>query len=81
MMTTNELKKGDRVMLENGWKATIEDNEKGNIRLATVFGMYTEIGSIYGHDIKYTYKGAKMVVIEYTEAQKRSKKMNESFGF
>jgi preprotein translocase subunit YajC len=35
-MQTNELKKGDRVVLANGWQATIEDNHKVNTRLATV---------------------------------------------
>jgi hypothetical protein len=36
-MFTNELKKGDMVKLRNGWKARIEDNMKGNTRLATVY--------------------------------------------
>jgi hypothetical protein len=50
-MKTNDLKKGAIVVLRNGWQARIEDNKKGNIRLATVFGHYTEIGSVYAHDI------------------------------
>ena len=80
MMTTNEIKKGTMVMLANGWKATIEDNKKGNIRMATVYGLYTEMGSVYGHDIKYAYIGPKMVVIEHTQAQKNSRRMNENMG-
>ena len=52
-MKTNELKKGGKVRLRNGWDAEILDNKKGNIRLAKVFGHYTEIGSIYAHDILY----------------------------
>jgi hypothetical protein len=51
-MLSNDLKKGDRVVLHNGWKATIEDNLKGNIRMATVEGFVAEIGSIYAWDIK-----------------------------
>ena len=51
-MKTNDLKKGDRVRLHNGWNATIEDNLKGNTRMATVEGFVTEMGSIYSHDIK-----------------------------
>jgi hypothetical protein len=50
-ITTNELKKGTRVKLSNGWKATLEDSKRSNIRLATVEGIFTEIGSIYAHDI------------------------------
>jgi hypothetical protein len=49
---SNDLKKGDMVILHNGWKAKIEDNKKGNIRMATVYGLYTEMGSIYSHDVK-----------------------------
>jgi len=48
---TNKLKKGTRVVLRNGWEAVLEDNKKGSIRMATVFGVYTEMGSIYAHDI------------------------------
>ena len=50
-MFTNDLKKGTMVNQRNGWKARIEDNKKGNSRLATVFGYCTEMGSIYAHDI------------------------------
>jgi len=48
---TNALKKGTRVVLRNGWEAVLEDNKRGSIRMATVFGTYTEMGSIYAHDI------------------------------
>ena len=50
-MKTNELKKGTRVFLRNGWEAILEDNLKGNIRYAKVFGDVTEVGAIYTHDI------------------------------
>lgn len=52
-MLTNELKKGDVVRLRNGWYAVIADNMKGNIRMATVYGHYTETGSVYAHDIAW----------------------------
>ena len=48
---TNKLKKGTRVVLRNGWQAVLEDNKRGAIRMATVEGFYTEMGSIYAHDI------------------------------
>ncbi len=50
-ITTNELKKGARVRLANGWYATMADNCRGTIRLADVEGLYREIGSVYSHDI------------------------------
>ena len=50
-MKTNEIKKGTRFRLRNGWEATMEDNRKGNTRMATVEGIFTEMGSVYAHDI------------------------------
>lgn len=76
-MKTNDLKKGDRVLLRNGWYATIEDNKKGNIRLATVEGFYTETGSVYAHDIVRCV--SENSNIEHTPAQLRLKKMVEAF--
>jgi hypothetical protein len=65
------------VMQRNGWKARIEDNLKGNIRLATVFGFYEEIGSIYSHDIVYRInRDGTTTGIEYTPAQLKCRKMN-----
>lgn len=50
-ITSNDLKKGDRVRLRNGWYGTVADNKKGNTRMVTVEGDYTETGSVYSHDI------------------------------
>ena len=51
-MLANDMKKGQTgVLFTTGWKFRIEDNKKGNIRLATVWGFDTEMGSIYIHDI------------------------------
>ena len=51
----NDLKKGDLVVLESGIEARIEDNVKGQIRMAYVFGekvgLFNEMGSIYATDI------------------------------
>ena len=68
-MKTNDLKKGARVILQNGWKARIEDNKKGQVRLATVYGYVTEMGSIYAHDIAYAVVGVEHVAIEHTKQQ------------
>lgn len=74
MIETNSLKKGMRVILANGWRATIEDNKKGNIRLATVEGYYTEMGSIYAWDIEWAYTEEGLIRVALTDAQKKAKK-------
>lgn len=75
-MKTNQLKKGDRVQLRNGWYATIEDNRKGQTRMATVEGIYTEMGSIYSHDIIQAMMDGVWVTVEHTEAQEKCRKLN-----
>ena len=52
-MLQNDMKKGQLGVLTNGWKFRIEDNKKGNIRMATVWGFETEMGSIYTRDISF----------------------------
>ena len=71
-MTTNEIKKGTRFLLKNGWFATMADNRKGNIRMATVEGDYTETGSVYAHDI------VKVLVGEAWQPITLNKKQNAS---
>jgi len=86
-MFTNDLKKGTRIRLRNGWLATIWDNKKGNTRLAEVEGFYTEIGSVYSHDIEYVITqldgdlGAMLEVVEHTPAQLKLMKQVEAMGF
>jgi len=70
-MKTNQLKKGASVMLRNGWKAELVDNMRGNTRLAKVYGDYTEIGSIYAHNIvKYKIGDDWHDDIVHTKSQK-----------
>lgn len=91
-MKTNELKKGDVVMLSSGWPAVMYDNRRGNTRMAKVFGDYTEIGSIYAHDIvckvdateEKIVAGAKgffraEAYIEHTPAQIKLRKLANNF--
>lgn len=70
-MKTNDIKKGMRIVLSNGWQATMEDNKRGNIRMATVEGFYTETGSIYSHDIAGVLIDDQWVRPEYTPDQER----------
>lgn len=80
-MKTNDLKKGDRVDLRNGYCAIIEDNKKGNIRLAKIFGAYTEIGSVYAWDIISCFAGNSISSIELTDSQIKAQKLTKSLGF
>ena len=55
MISTNELKKGTKILLKSGFGAILMDNKKGNIRLANVSGIFNEIGSIYAIDIESAF--------------------------
>lgn len=80
-MKTNEIKKGHRIALANGWKGTMMDNMKGNRRLAEVEGHYTEIGSVYAHDIVWADIGNGMEPVEHTPAQiKLRAQVQKMFG-
>lgn len=78
-MRTNDLKKGDNVILRNGWKAVIEDNKKGNTRLAKVFGTYTELGSVYSWDIMEVIKDGQSIKIQLTDLQLKTQKIASMF--
>jgi hypothetical protein len=81
-MLTNDLKKGARVQLRNGWYATVMDNGRGNTRVCEVEGMYTEIGSVYAHDIiKHFTKDGEIVLVEHTEKQMKLREQVMVMGF
>jgi hypothetical protein len=61
----NDIKKGTIGYLKDtGWKFEMVDNKKGNIRMAKVFGLCTEIGSIYSHDIDYVIIGGQDIKVD-----------------
>lgn len=68
-MKTNEIKKGTRIKLRNGWFGTMVDNARGNIRMVDVEGLYREIGSVYSHDIVSAKINEQWVTVEHTPAQ------------
>ena len=81
-MKTNDLKRGDRFQLRNGWFATMADNMKGNTRVATVEGYETETGSVYAHDIMVAIvEDGSPVVIEHTKSQLKLKAIVEGLGW
>ena len=72
-MKTNDIKKGMRIKLANGWYGTVLDNKRGNIRLAEVEDIYKEIGSIYAHDIiSVEQPDGVWHVVEHTKQQKQT---------
>ncbi len=78
---TNDLKSGARIRLRNGWYATIKDNKRGNVRTAEVEGLYTEIGSVYSHDIVLALVDGVWVEVEHTPSQLKCRQMTEDlFG-
>ena len=80
-MTTNEIKKGTRFRLRNGWFATMADNRKGNIRMAKVEGDYTETGSVYAHDIVSVLIGDTWQPVKTTDKQAKVRELNAAlFG-
>ena len=82
MKTTNEIKKGEMVMLANGWEARIEDNRKGNVRLATVYGMYTEMGSVYSSDIRQVKNtSGEWESVSITSKQSQTAANRAAWGF
>lgn len=82
-MKTNDIKKGMRVQLHNGWYGTMMDNMKGNTRMVEVEGNFTEIGSVYAHDIVYVWPDPDKMPwrVEYTPAQEKLRERVKSMGF
>jgi hypothetical protein len=81
LIQTNDLKKGARVQLDNGWYATIQDNRKGDVRVATVEGLHTETGSIYAHDIVRVELVEGWATVSHTPKQKANRDRVRTFGF
>lgn len=82
-MQTNDIKQGMRVYLNSGWEGTMQDNRKGNTRMVEVEGIYTEIGSVYTHDIVgvLDVANAEWVKVEHTPAQLKLKQQLANSGW
>jgi len=80
-MLTNDIKKGTRIQLKNGWYGTMMDNMKGNIRMAEVEGYCTEIGSVYAWDIAHVINpDGTTVPVTLTEKQLVSQRISGVFN-
>jgi hypothetical protein len=80
-MKTNDLKRGSRIKLANGLEADIVDNMKGNTRMATVYGDFTDTGSVYAHDIVAVKIADDWHSVEHTPAQAKLKQQLQRIGF
>lgn len=83
-MKTNDIKKGMKMILNNGWEAVMMDNKRGNTRMAEVKGVFTEIGSIYVWDIAHVYPNDDALVpetVELTDKQKKDRDYIKKMGF
>jgi hypothetical protein len=81
-MLANDMKKGQKGKLKNGWNFQIQDNLKGVIRMAKVWGFETETGSIYVHDIAWVdMPDGGREAIEFTPAQALKIKNIKAWGF
>lgn len=54
----------------------MQDNRKGNIRLAEVEGIVTETGSVYAHDIIAVRCFDYWQPVEHTEKQQKARDLN-----
>ena len=81
-MLANDMKKGQLGTQVNGWRFEIYDNLKGVTRMAKVWGLYTEIGSIYIHDIaSLEMPDGSTERIEFSPAQVKAIARIKSAGF
>lgn len=74
-MRSNDIKKGDQLLLKNGWFAVMYDNKKGNVRMAEVDGFHKEIGSTYVWDIDCVKVGTEWLPVELTEKQTKAQQI------
>lgn len=80
-MLINDVKKGMRVQMANGWFGTMYDNRKGTIRQVDVEGDFRETGSVYAHDIKKVKVNGVWEDVELSPAQLKASKEIQALGF
>ena len=80
-MLTKDIKKGTMVMLRNGWKAKTLGSARNTSCFCEVYGLYTECGSVYSHDIVGVQidDGSWVVQIEYSKGQIKCREMANKF--
>lgn len=74
-ITTKDLKKGDRVVLRNGWFATVVSRPVGIRVCLKVEGLYTEIGDQYIWDVAARVAPGGMERLTLTPKQIKTRSM------
>lgn len=80
-ITTKELKKGDRVVLRNGWMATVVSRPVGIRVMLKVEGLYTEIGDQYIWDVAARVTPGGMERLTLTPKQLKTRSVVGAAGF
>ena len=82
-VSIKDVKKGTKVILKNGWQAKVEDNTVNqHTRLCTVYGDYTEMGSVYTTDIVEAQMGdGSWHIVVHTPAQLKATQARKGWGF
>jgi hypothetical protein len=81
-MFSNDIKKGDKLVLHDGSKAEMMDNGRGNTRLCSVHGICDDIGSIYVWKIAYRIEAdGSHTKVELTPQQLKVKATVSALGF
>lgn len=74
MVHTDQLKKGTRIRLRNGWEAIVVGECNGNSLNAKVYGDFAETGSVYVHNIETAEVNGEWVDVELNEEQAQFQK-------
>lgn len=78
----SEVRKNTRVRLRNGWEARVLDNTvKAHTRTCEVFGLYTEMGSVYTTDIVQAQVFLEWHAVEHTANQIKAANARSAMGF
>lgn len=84
-MNTNDLKRGQRIQLANGWLGDMADNAKGDTRMVRVYGHFDDIGSVYSHDIVKAKASmdveSEWVIVTHTPKQEKLRERIKAGGF
>lgn len=81
-VSIKDVKKGTRVRLRNGWEADVADNKVTSAtRVCTVYGIYTEMGSVYTTDIVQARVNGQWETVEHTATQLKQAAARKAFGF
>lgn len=81
IINVNDLKSGTEVLLRNGFSAILKDSKKGMTRMALVYGIYEEMGSIYATDIVEANVNGNYIVVEYPDKYIKAMNNRRAFGF